>query len=301
MLERVTREVFARELLPARARWWLAAAGMRDWYSVLARSLRPHLGDKARPIIARLTAAMLARRYQVLRAEHPRLPDERRDPRAPALLWSALYRLATARRGGWILMASGGPAHGARERLRAARLLAMLDADTRWREVTVHLGELLIVMTEELPAELPGARKILGDLCFDAGVRYARRMKKVLALPEPPDDGPARALEVLRTSEYLFRVNPEHWGETDAAAQTGWLEGTSCPWWDRPGWTAGHCGIFGQFQNGVCFEFGLRYQLGKTIPKHGGTTCRIDVSPIPASALARRQRERAERHADGRA
>ena len=27
--------------------------------------------------------------------------------------------------------------------------------------------------------------------------------------------------------------------------------------------------------------FGLRYHLSKTIPKHGGTTCRIDVKPIP--------------------
>jgi hypothetical protein len=41
-----------------------------------------------------------------------------------------------------------------------------------------------------------------------------------------------------------------------------------------------HCGIFGQFQSGISSVFGLRYQLTQTIPKHGGSTCRIDLRPI---------------------
>jgi hypothetical protein len=41
-----------------------------------------------------------------------------------------------------------------------------------------------------------------------------------------------------------------------------------------------HCGIFGQFQSGVCSVFGLDYKLDRTIPKHGGTTCRVTMSPL---------------------
>lgn len=275
MLGPALRTVFARELIPARGRWWMAAAGMRDWYSVLGARLRPHLGEESRPLLARLSVRMFDRRYQVLRAAHPRLPD---DPRSRALLMAALYRIR--RKGVWIVEGLGGAPHSAREHLHAQRLVRTLDAEQRWREVTVHLGELLIVLTEDLPAHLPRARGVLGDICFDAGVAYARRMRRQLGLPDAPPDPAAAAIEVLRTSEYVFRVNPQHWSGTDAAARTGFLEGNACPWFDRPGWNGGHCGIFGQFQNGVCHEFGLRYRLAQTIPKHGGSTCRVDLSPI---------------------
>jgi hypothetical protein len=272
------RQVFARELIPARARWWMAAAGMRDWYAVLGSRLRPHLGDDSRALLARLSVRMFARRYQVLRAAHPALPD---DQRACALLMAALYRLRAGSKGTWILAAQGGPPAGPREAVRARRLLHLLAAEERWREVTVHLGELLIVLTEDLPAHLARARGILGDICFEAGVSYARQMRRRLSLPDAPADPAALAIEVLRTSEYVFRVNPQHWSATDAAARTGHLEGNACPWFDRPGWNGGHCGIFGQFQNGVCHEFGLRYRLAQTIPKHGGSTCRVELAPIP--------------------
>jgi hypothetical protein len=284
VVARLTREVFARELLPARARWWMAAAGMVDWYTVVAARLRGQVAGDARELLSRLSARMFERRYEVLRAAHPELPDAAHDRRALRLVMAALYRIGPRqRRGGWILGALGGPPRGAREQLAAARLVGRLDAAARWREMTCHLGELLIVLTEDLPAHLPRARAVLGDICFDAGVAYARVMRRRLRLPEAPADPAAIAIEVLRTSEYVFRVNPQHWGGTDAAARTGWLEGSACPWFDRPGWQAGHCGIFGQFQNGVCHEFGLRYRLGQTIPKHGGTTCRVDLSPIPLS------------------
>ena len=88
------------------------------------------------------------------------------------------------------------------------------------------------------------------------------------------------AVEVLRMSEFVFRVNPEHVSEAEGV--DGMIEGNACPWFDRPGWHGGHCGIFGQFQSGIASEFGLQYRLTKTIPKHGGKTCRIDLTPLRA-------------------
>jgi hypothetical protein len=173
----------------------------------------------------------------------------------------------------------GGPARGAAERARAWRLLMPLRTRERWNEVTVHLGELLIVLTRDLPAHVPHARKLLGDICFSMGERFAQRVKVAFELRDP-DNAPAAAIEVLRMSEYVFRVNPEHWHDADASANTGFLEGTACPWFGRPGWNGGHCGIFGQFQSGISSAFGLRYHLAKTIPKHGGSTCRVDLKPI---------------------
>lgn len=279
----VMREVFRRELLPARARWWLAAAGMRDWFGYLRKRLD---GRVSATVLSRLGARMFARRYEALRRDWPHLPTD-----AAAHLFSSLYRLELDRGGRWIMDGLGGAPSSPIDWLRAIRLLAPMSPEARWREVTVHLGELLVVLTEDLPAELEHARKILGDLCFDAGVRYARRMKRAWGIEVTADvNAPALAMEVLRTSEYLFRVNPTHWGESDAASNTGYLEGTACPWFERPGWNAAHCGIFGQFQSGVSSEFGLRYILGKTIPKHGGHTCRIDLKPLDASTLLRKAR-----------
>src|SRR5690606_25932049 len=112
--------------------------------------------------------------------------------------------------------------------------------------------------------------------CFDAGARYARDMKRAFRLPDTPES----AIEVLRMGEYIFRVNPEHHEGADAATRTGFIEGNACPWYTRPGWGGAHCGIFGQFQNGISQTFGLRYQLTTTIPRHGGNVCRIELSPL---------------------
>jgi hypothetical protein len=296
VLTRATREVYRRELLPERMLWWLAADGMRDWFRVLAKRLAPQLSTAGTPpsdsrvLLSALAARTFARRWDALRAlprggARARLlgtwPDRHADPRAVALLMSALYRVDSnrhSRRQAWIFDALGGPAKTAGERLRARRLLASLGARARWEEVATHLGELLVVLTEELPAHLPHARKILGDICFDAGARYAERVKKAFRIEDVPPDPPKVAMEILRMSEYVFRVNPQHWGASDGTA--GWLEGTACPWYTRPGWNGAHCGIFGQFQSGIASVFGLRYHLSKTIPKHGGHTCRIDVKPI---------------------
>ena len=190
----------------------------------------------------------------------------------------------------------GGAPRGAQDRVRARVLLSSLDVHARWEEVATHLGELLIVLTEELPAPMPHARKILGDICFDAGARYAERVKTAFTIEDAPSDPPKGAMEILRMSEYVFHVNPTHWGGSDGTS--GWLEDTACPWYTRPGWNGAHCGIFGQFspvgdrearQSGIASVFGLRYHLSKTIPKHGGQTCRIDVKPIEKLVTLRRK------------
>ncbi|MDB4934169.1 MAG: hypothetical protein JWP87_1141 [Labilithrix sp.] len=291
LLTRATREVYRRELLPERTLWWFAAEGMRDWFRVLAKRLTPHLASTgtppsdARVLLSTLAARTFERRWDALRDVHDgvrvALPDRLVEPRAVALLMSRLYRVdatPNARKQRWIFDALGGPPATTRERVRARLLLSSLSPRRRWEEVATHLGELLVVLTEDLPAHLPHARKILGDICFDAGARYAERVKKAFEISDTTPDPPKVAMEILRMSEYVFRVNPEHWGASDGTA--GWLEGTACPWYTRPGWNGGHCGIFGQFQSGIASVFGLRYHLSKTIPKHGGHTCRIDVKPI---------------------
>lgn len=94
-----------------------------------------------------------------------------------------------------------------------------------------------------------------------------------------------RELLPTRTLWWLTAVGMrDFWSESDR--QSGFLEGTACPWYSRPGWNGGHCGIFGQFQSGISSVFGLRYHLTKTIPKHGGSTCRIDLKPIPLRTRA---------------
>lgn len=278
-LVRIVREAYRRELVPARARWHLAAGATLDWYRAAARGLRDDVGDASRGLVAEMIARTLERRYDALRAEHTWLADRTADLRAPARLFGALYRLALRPRAAWVLGGLGGPPRGPGELLRAERELLRLPVEQRWREVTVHLGESLIVMTERLPGRVAHPRKRLGDICFAMGARYGAQIRRLFELPDAGDRA-AQALEVLRISEYLFRVNPEHWGGTDVSAGTGWLEGTACPWYARPGWNGGHCGIFGQFQAGVCSVFGLRYHLSSTIPKHGGSTCRVDLRPI---------------------
>jgi len=281
---RALREVYRREAIPSSARWWLAALGMRDFFRIIGKGLDPHLDSPGHELLAQLGGEMMERLYAVLRSQHAHLPSSDDDARAIPIVMSALYATWSAPKSGRIFQALGGPARGLSEHARARRMLAPLSHEQRWEEVTAHLGELLIVLTERLPQHLPHARKVLADICFEMGARYAKRVQRLFALPEGRID-PAHAIEVLRMSEYVFRVNPEHRSATDPAAQTGYLEGNACPWYDRPGWNGGHCGIFGQFQSGIASVFGLRYRLSKTIPKHGGNTCRIDLIPLGHRAL----------------
>ncbi len=276
---RTLREVYRRELLPPVVQWRLAAFGMLDWIRVLERDLTPHLGPRTRPVLAAVSGRMFTRRLDAIasaRGTSSRIASARSAGHA----MSALYGVTRTHRMSWIFDEAGGATRTIRERLDAERALWGMTPRDRWNEVATHLGELLIVLTEDLPAHMPHARKVLGDACFRAGARYARHMRKALELPADPENAPALAIEVLRVSESVFRVNPEHWTESDANANTGSIEGTACPWYSRPGWHAAHCGIFGQFQSGIASEFGLRYQLASTIPKHGGTTCKIELKPV---------------------
>jgi hypothetical protein len=77
---------------------------------------------------------------------------------------------------------------------------ALAKRRERWEEVATHLGELLVVLTEDLPGHLPHARKILGDICFDAGARYAERVKTALGIPDDAPDPRKVAMEILRMS-----------------------------------------------------------------------------------------------------
>jgi hypothetical protein len=274
-LSRVVREMYRREAIPAPVRWALAADGMHAWYAMLRKGLSEPMGKvAAEQAIAEAAALGYQRRYALLRAAHPSLPG---DPEAPARILGALSLVARRPKQAWVFSAlPGGAKVRKRDHLRAEWALRSIGYEARWREVTTHLGEILIQLTQALPKVLPGANAVMGRICFEGGRVTAERLKNAFDLPESPES----AIEVLRMSEYVFRVNPEHWSSIDDAAHAGMLEGTACPWFTAPGWSMQHCGIFGQFQSGISSVFGLRYQLTTTIPKHGGSTCRIDLKPL---------------------
>lgn len=281
-LDRWVREAYRRERIPAALRWALAAEGMSGWYAMLRRGLDGPLGGRGRAEAAIAAAARAAyeRRFALLR-ERRALPERALGPVMGALSLSARHPKTR-----FVFRELPGAPASAAEHVAAERWLLGVGFEERWREVTTHLGEVLIALGVELPRRgLPQANAVLGRLCFDGGARYAELWKRRFGLP----DGPESAIEVLRSSEYVFRVNPTHWHGPTAAEGAAYLEGTACPWFDRPGWSMQHCGVFGQFQSGIGSVFGLRYQLTKTIPKHGGATCRIDLVPLgrkPASATA---------------
>ena len=288
----ILRQAYKREVLPARVRWWMAAAGLRDWFRFVAKELEPHLGEDARTAMAELVAEMWSRRYDDVCTRWTWL-DSSADRRAIASWAAGLYRINPRSRGLWLWDGVGGPPLGAAQWWHAHRSIAPASTEDRWQEITVHLGEWLIVLTECLPAKLPRANAVLGDICFRAGVRYAEAVANVMGIAHaghrvdriggratlPPNPLVKNAIEILRMSEYLFRVNPTH--ESATEGQGGYIAGSSCPWHPRPGWQRMHCGIFGQFQSGIASVFGLSYHLTKTIPKHGGDVCRIDLKPIP--------------------
>lgn len=295
MFERVLREAYRREQLPSAVLWTLAADGMHAWYAMLRRGLTPVLGSRERAEEEIVKAATIAyrKRWASLLERHPTIDG---DAQQAARVLGALSMVARdPKRRAWPFRGLGG-APPTRRRDHLAMEFALRDVPVidRWHEVTTHLGEILIALTQTLPLAVPtGANAALGQICFDGGRASAEQAKKTFALPDVPES----AIEVLRMSEYVFRVNPHHWHEADATANTGMIEGTACPWFTSPGWSMMHCGIFGQFQAGISSVFGLRYQLTKTIPKHGGTTCRIDLRPLkrkdgssvalPGSSVAR--------------
>lgn len=278
MLAEALRHTLRRELVPATLLHWLAAEGLSNYYRMFRSGLAPHVGGprEAEALLGDICARAYRRRYDVLRGRFGHLPDPSAHPDAVGLVMGALSFSAMHPKSAFMFAGVGGAPRGVRAHASAMRWLAPLSAKDRWEEVTTHLGETLIVLTEDLPKHVKGANAILGKVCFEGGAKYAGALKKSLGLPDHPDS----AIEVLRMGEYIFRVNPEHWHASDGATMSGYLEGTACPWYSAPGWGGMHCGIFGQYQSGIASVFGMKYHLTQTIPKHGGHTCRVDLKPI---------------------
>ncbi len=272
MFGTLTREVFRREAIPAIGRWTLVALSMQTWLRGLARGLRPALGDEAGATVQELFAEVLKRRGEVLlRANVIRTPAD------VVPFFRALYQIDLSPRAAWLF----GPRVSRRARLRGYRLASRMTSTERWVEVATHAGELLVVATERLPDRFPRAVATLGDIFFEMGRAEARSFQQ----KHPDATGARGAVELLRMGEYVFHVNPSHetgFDTGDPKAQN-YLVGDACLWHPRPGWDRLHCGVFGRFQAGVCQEFGLNYKLDKTIPKHGGDSCRVVFSPLRKS------------------
>src|SRR4051812_28661761 len=107
---RAARELFRRELLPARIRWWFVGEGMIEWYRLVRDELAPHLGGRgaAAPILSRLRPPLFARRYDLFRGMTQGMPDRAEEPRAVGLVMGAMYRVASNEGAEWIFEASGG-------------------------------------------------------------------------------------------------------------------------------------------------------------------------------------------------
>jgi hypothetical protein len=278
MIFELARRRLRDEDIPPRLRWLAAADGIAFWLWLVERAFGAELGDRerARVLLAEAAAPAWRRRDELLRQRWPHL-GQGGGAEAPARWIKGLYPGPVFRAVDWISRPVGGPVRGLRGRRRATLAVAPIDPESRWQEVTVHLGELLVALTEGLPgAGIERAGSLLGQVCHDFGLKIGRLLKVALALP----DGPASAIEVLRMSEYLFRVNPEHETGFDLEAGTGYIVGSACPWYQRPGWGGMHCGIFGRFQDGCCNAFGLDYRLKRTIPRHGGAECRVEMKPL---------------------
>jgi hypothetical protein len=264
------RRIAQGEGVSPRTLWLMAGEGTGLWYAWIARALAPQVGGPAaaRELVARAAAPAFLRRYDQLAQAHGWTPRSSGGAPVGATL-RAFYPGPMGRlNAGWVMAPLAG---AGRPRVRA------LTPQARWEEVTVHLGEVLVALTEGLPRlGVRRANHTLGAACLQAGRLYGRALRPALGLPSSV----AGALELLRTTEVLFRVNVQHTLSADEVTRTGLLAGDACPWYDRPGWAQVHCGIFGQFQRGICEGFGLRYHLTKTIPRHGGGECHIEVRPL---------------------
>lgn len=275
---RFLRTSFAEESVDPRALWFLAAEGLAAWVRYVERALGEHLDDRdrARLILAAAVREMCLRRVAAL---DPPLSKELAGA-APAevrAFFEALYPGPIAGAVRWSLAGIDKEQPSSGDALRAWRRVLNMDARTRWLEVSHHLGELAIVLTERLPEhKVPRAIGWLGDVCYAFGKEVGELCAELFGMPETTYS----AIETLRMGELLFRVNPEHSSGSDKEQGTGYIEGNACLWYKRPGWGPVHCGVLGRFQAGISEVFGLSYTLAQTIPKHGGSTCRINLAPI---------------------
>ena len=277
MFARIAFEALKREWVPPFLLAGMAAESLGQWYRWLDRAFTDALGNRsdARALIRTCARPAFAHRYHALQADFPDLPSP--SPAAIECAMTRIYGPKTAKRIGWIYAADAGAPIADALQDRVTRSLKALSRRGRWDELAVHLGEVLIALTNELPKhDFRRGQAFLGRMCFDAGQRYANRMKAQFSLPNTV----ASAITVLRMGEFIFQVNQEHRSEANLETNAGLIEGSACPWYVRPGWAAMHCGIFGQFQSGISRAFDLNYRLTQTIPRHGGSVCRVDVVPI---------------------
>jgi uncharacterized protein (DUF2236 family) len=234
------RASFAEESVQPWALWLVASEGTAGWVRYLEAALGEHLNDRyrARAIMTAACSEMYRRRTLALA---PPLGQTLADgsPTDIRAFFQALYPGPVGTSIRWsldgIVKESPGPAAS----MRGWRLASKVDAKTRWLEVSHHLGELTIVLTELLPKEnVPRAIGWLGDVTHAFGKEIAELAASLFGMPHTMES----AIETLRMGEFLFRVNPEHTNGVGDDQQI-------------------HRGVLGRFQAGISEVFGQTYSL----------------------------------------
>jgi len=272
------RSSFQSESVDPGILWLVAAEGFSAWIRHLERTLGDHLDDRhrAREILTTAYAQMVRRRIPALPHSIAKRLEGANSNEVRAF-FEALQPGPVARSIRWSLDGVNRVSPGVGVSLAAWPLVFTMSGHERWLEVSHHLGELTIVLTKVLPEhQVPRAIGWLGETCHAFGKEVGELTVSLFEMPINLES----AIETLRMGEFLFRVNPEHSSGPSDKNGAGFIEGDACLWYERPGWAPIHCGVLGRFQGGVSEVFGLSYSLTETIPKHGGDTCRITMSPI---------------------
>lgn len=275
---RQIRASFAQESLSPTPLWLVASEGTAAWIRTIESALGDHLDDRvrARTIVSAACAEMYRRRRSALAEPLADIVKEA-SPLEQRAFFEALYPGPIGSSIRWSLAGLSETSPGVRKTLVAWRRLNQVPAKIKWLEISHHIGELAIVLTDLLPREnVPRAMGWLGDVCHAFGKDIAELAVSLFDMPLTMQS----AIEVLRMGEFLFRVNPEHSSGVGDDKNPGFIEGNACLWVARPGWKPMHCGVLGRFQAGMSGVFGCTYSLTQTIPKHGGDTCRITMAPV---------------------
>lgn len=285
---RQLRASFARESVDPTPLWLIASEGTAAWIRTIESALGDHLQDRqrARAILTAACDEMYRRRAKALA---PALADvvEGASPGQLRALFEVLYPGLVGSTIRWSLDGLSSKSPGALVLLQAMQRVHQVPAKVRWLEVSHHIGELAIVLTDLLPREnVPRAVGWLGDVCHAFGKEVAELAVSLFDLPLTMES----AIETLRMGEFLFRVNPDHSSGTGDQQHPGFIEGNACLWVERPGWKPVHCGVLGRFQAGMSSVFGYTYSLTQTIPKHGGDICRITMAPVPLRVRGDREK-----------
>lgn len=273
------RASFGEESTQPWVLWLVASEGTAAFVRYLESALGDHLDNRyrARAILTAACGEMVRRRALVLPAlvKQELADGSSIDVRA---FFEALYPGPTGASIRWSLEGIAKESPGFAASMRGLRRVNQIDAKARWLEVSHHLGELAIVLTELLPKEnVPRAIGWLGDVSHAFGKDVAELAASLFGMSRTMES----AIETLRMGEFLFRVNPEHTSGVGDDEKPGFIEGSACLWYQRPGCKAVHCGVLGRIQAGISEVFGQTYSLTQTVPKHRGDTCRISMSPVP--------------------